>query len=248
MKIIAFSALFIGALAQRKPTMNDLESVSEAYLQAGNAYLNAAKHVQAATSTGASGCVVDKATGKCVSFLKQRSFIQPIVAKIMGSDTESVGELERKSQSPLVFMHLHSSFARDPAFPGQSEAASSVIANTINTASAAQDHSGDSKQLAKAIASGSAKLAGRVASDMNLAALRKDAFIAVHLRVRKMLHNGGCPRNYSGCPVSFVKSGSGCAPGFSYNGFCGARDFGSMSISEKESWAFRCGASWGCAA
>jgi len=121
------------------------------------------------------------------SFLK--GFTQPLLAKIMGND--NVSELERTTQSPLIFMHSHSSFLKK----------NTDVSN----------------------------------------------FIETHIKVRKMLHNGGCPRNYSGCPVGFRAGSAGCEPAASYNGFCGAHNFDSMSTAGKEDWAWRCGTSWACA-
>lgn len=232
------------AAAQRAPSMADLEAASQAYAAAGSAYLTAAKSVQQSVSEPAGGCVRDKTTGECVSFLQ--SFVQPIIARVMGADTESVGELERKTQSPAIFLHLHHSFLQDPVFPGAAAGASTTIAKSLAAAAGAQDRKGESALIQKAISQGSAQLATRAASDLNLAALRKDAYIATHFRVRKMLHTGGCPRDFSGCPVGFAAGGAGCEP-TSYQGFCGARDFSSMSAAQKEDWSFKCGASFACA-
>ena len=83
--------------------------------------------------------------------------------------------------------------------------------------------------IAAAISSGSKKLAEAVASEVSLAQLRNDAYVLAHLQVRKALHVGGCPRNYSGCPVGFVDDGASCSPGSDYTGPCGANAVNSFT-------------------
>ncbi|CAD7975007.1 unnamed protein product, partial [Amoebophrya sp. A120] len=77
-------------------------------------------------------------------------------------------------------------------------------------------------------------------------ALTKDSFIAVHIALRKQLFAGGCPMNFSGCPVGFDSAGAVCVPGSSYSGFCGERNFSTMDLANKVDWAWRCGAAWPC--
>ena len=143
---------------------------------------------------------------------------------------------------------MHTSYARDPAFPGGAGGAASTIANVLSRATGAADRSQEDNLMQKAISQGSARLAARAASEMNLAALRKDAFIAAHMRVRKMLNTGGCPRNYAGCPVGYRAGANGlCEPSAAYEGFCGARSFAGSAVQSKEDFAWRCGVSWPCA-
>jgi CPW-WPC domain-containing protein len=210
-----------------------------AFKAAGESYRNAAGSVSTSAG-GASGAVHD------TSFLQSRGFVRPIIARIMGEDA-AAGEFERKTQSPLVFLHMHNSFLanRNPSFPGSAESASSTISRVLSSATGGGKNDGAAVQAA--IANGSKSLGARVASDMNLSALRKDAFIAVHMRVRKMLHNGGCPRSFSGCPIDFAERDGGCHPGSTYDGFCSAQSFNGFSTAQKEDWSFKCGASWPCA-
>lgn len=77
-------------------------------------------------------------------------------------------------------------------------------------------------------------------------ALKKDSFIAAHLALRRAVHVGGCPRLYEGCPVGWISSNGSCSPGSGYDGFCGPRNFGTMTKAQKEDFAFKCGSSWPC--
>ena len=102
-------SLFAVALGQKTPTLADLDDIASAAQSAASAY--------AAAAGSSNGCVRD-ASGNCSSFLAQNdaaegtsfvrfsSVVRPLIAKIMGETGQSP-ELERTSQSPLVFLHLH---------------------------------------------------------------------------------------------------------------------------------------------
>ena len=63
-RLFCFSALATGAMAQREPTMSELEDASKAFKDAGQAYL-------AASNEGS-------------SFLQaKKGFLQPLVARVM---------------------------------------------------------------------------------------------------------------------------------------------------------------------
>ena len=137
------------------------------------------------------------------------------------------------------------------SFPGGASDALASIANVIQGATSSASYkgkkSGDAAAIANAVSSGTKKLSEAVASEMNLAALRSDAFVLTHLQLRKQLHVGGCSRDYSiGCPVGFVDNGSTCSPSSDYTGPCGSRNLKSFSTSQKEDFAFKCGVSWPC--
>merc|ERR1712032_375465 len=75
------------------------------------------------------------------------------------------------------------------------------------------------------------------------------AYIAVRLRILKLIHTGGCPRDMSGCPLDWEeKTGRVCEPTSNYVGRCGATDLSNYSSSAKEEFAWKCRASWPCAA
>ena len=117
MKIfLFFCALVNVAVAQREPTLADLESVSSAAVQAAQAYLAAARStgVSASEMTTTQGCLRDTVSGECVgflqksnSFLQKRGVLRPLIARVMGDEETASGEYERKTQAPLVFLHLH---------------------------------------------------------------------------------------------------------------------------------------------
>ena len=138
-----------------------------------------------------------------------------------------------------------------PAFPaGASDAlssASSVTQKATSSSAYASTAGGDASAVASAISAGAKRLTEAVASEMSLSQLRADAYVLTLLQVRKALHVGGCARDYSGCPVGYVDDGAACSPGSDYNGPCGAHALKSFSTSQKEDFAFKCGASWPCA-
>mmetsp|Transcript_19261 Transcript_19261/g.48186 ORF Transcript_19261/g.48186 Transcript_19261/m.48186 type:complete len:213 (-) Transcript_19261:135-773(-) len=138
----------------------------------------------------------------------------------------------------------------DPLFPQGAAAAGQKLAQVLSSAtssSAYKQSIGDaSANESAAVAAGTAALTEAVSSSMALDALKKDAFVAVHLAVRKQLYAGGCAKLYEGCPVGFDEVAAGCAPSASYGGFCGVRNFSAMNNAAKDDWAWRCGATWPC--
>ena len=139
----------------------------------------------------------------------------------------------------------------DPVYPGDAAAASTTLSSVLTSATSSsayrQSICDESANMNKAIAAATSRLSEAVASEMSLDALRKDAFITAHVAARKLLHVGGCARDYSGCPAGFTESAGGCAPGSTYGGFCGAFNPSGMSTAAKNDWAWKCGASWACA-
>ena len=138
-----------------------------------------------------------------------------------------------------------------PAFPGSSASNVQAVSTTLSSATSSSaykaKHADESAAIARAISSGSKALTEAVASDMAVDSLKTDAFIAAHLAVRKMVHTGGCPRTYTGCPVGWVRDNMFCAPGVSYTGICGAQNLDSFSVAQKENFSYICGVSWACA-
>jgi CPW-WPC domain-containing protein len=60
---------------------------------------------------------------------------------------------------------------------------------------------------------------------------------------------GGCPRDFSGCPVDWATGSDGvCSPPLDDEGSCGVSVVSSMSASQKEALAVSCRASWPCKA
>jgi len=79
--------------------------------------------------------------------------------------------------------------------------------------------------------------------------LEEAAYIAVRQRLVKLIHVGGCPRDMSGCPSEWVETpGHMCEPPPNYVGRCGTTDLSKYSSSAKEEFAWKCRASWPCAA
>jgi CPW-WPC domain-containing protein len=141
-------------------------------------------------------------------------------------------------------------FGASPAFPGGSGGATQAIAGALSSATGSSSYrskqANEAAAISSAISVGSKSLAEAVASELALDALKKDSFIAAHFALRKQVHVGMCSRSWSGCPAGWAGTDV-CAPGASYDGFCGARNLASMSTSQKEDFAFRCGVSWPCA-
>ena len=60
---------------------------------------------------------------------------------------------------------------------------------------------------------------------------------------------GGCPRDFSGCPVDWATGSDGvCSPPLGDEGSCGVAVVASMSTAQKEAVAVACRASWPCKA
>ena len=92
---IAIFALFVGVCqAQFKPTLQTIEDIADGNLAEAREYLAASKQVPAAGS-----------------FLARRSLLRPLVQRAGSSGFEygNVGEFERKTQAPMVWMRLHPS-------------------------------------------------------------------------------------------------------------------------------------------
>ncbi|CAD7965990.1 unnamed protein product [Amoebophrya sp. A25] len=142
----------------------------------------------------------------------------------------------------------------DPVFPGESSSDAATLSGEISTithsASFKRSIGDQDTNLAKTVGEATKELSEAVANEMSLEALKKDAFVLVHLAARKQLMTGGCARDFEACPSGFEAAASGqpgfCAPDASYTGFCGPRNFASMSQAERDDWAWRCGASWPC--
>lgn len=67
------------------------------------------------------------------------------------------------------------------------------------------------------------------------------AFAAVSEKALKLIYVGGCPRDFSGCPMGWSESAGVCTPPSDYAGPCAAG-----TISDKEEFAWKCRASWPC--
>ena len=124
MRFFAFliSALFcVSVSAQKEPNLFDIANVMANLKSASEDYSHATqdagltpealvRSVEAANGAAAGGCVRDTVTGECLtSFLKTQKFaavLRPLIARVMGA-TGPTGVYERKTQSPMVFLHLH---------------------------------------------------------------------------------------------------------------------------------------------
>ena len=72
------------------------------------------------------------------------------------------------------------------------------------------------------------------------------AYVLASVKVRKLRFIGGCRRAMRGCPIGWAAHGDACAPPSDYEGWCGDVGVVQMSASEKEDFAWKCGASWPC--
>ena len=72
---------------------------------------------------------------------------------------------------------------------------------------------------------------------------------AARSRVASWKYVGGCPREFSGCPVDWSTGPDGvCSPSPGDDGSCGVLVVASMSTAQKEAVAVACRASWPCKA
>ena len=136
--------------------------------------------------------------------------------------------------------------ASTPLFPGGVDA---VIEDVVaRVARAEGDSASDAAALAELKEQGVAGLSAALARD----ALDDQAFeyvsALVSTKLAKQLHVGGCPRDYTGCPVGWSTSGNACAPPEDYDGLCAAVEADALSEVDKEAFAWKCKASWPCKA
>lgn len=87
-----------------------------------------------------------------------------------------------------------------------------------------------------------------VERQLALESLQKDAFAAASQVVLKIMHAGGCVRDYSQlCPKDWKQAGdSSCMPPSFPSALCGRTDLSKFSADEKEAFAVQCKASWPC--
>ena len=87
---------------------------------------------------------------------------------------------------------------------------------------------------------------GRLAENSNAARVANIAYVLASAQVRRLRFVGGCPRAMRGCPLGWTGHGGACSPPSDYDGWCGDVGVDQMSASEKEEFAWKCGASWPC--
>lgn len=134
-----------------------------------------------------------------------------------------------------------------PAFPeGIAEAVNSVKQATDQIDKPDTNEAALLKSLEEY---GKAGLADDLNEEKTQIDLEKAAYAVVHLRVLKAMYSGGCPRSFSGCPADWTATTSEgmCTPPESYEGVCGPFS-AELGPSSKEEVAWKCQASWPCAA
>lgn len=72
------------------------------------------------------------------------------------------------------------------------------------------------------------------------------AYVLARAKVRTLRFIGGCPRAMRGCPIGWTAHGDVCTPPSDYDGWCGDVAVAQMTASDKEAFAWKCGASWPC--
>lgn len=129
-----------------------------------------------------------------------------------------------------------------PSFP---EGVDSIVSDVASTVKSADKPAGDeAAALAKLESDGKKTLEGDVASEAAATEAAEAAYAAASEQAAKLLHAGGCPRDYSGsCPSGWSEAGGACEPAGNYNGPCAAG-----AVGNKEEFAVKCRASWPCAA
>lgn len=145
--------------------------------------------------------------------------------------------------------------AVEPAFPGSSLQAAGKIQDAVAKATSSSAYqaktggaTGEAALLRSLVSSTKRELTENVADEMTLASAQRSAYIMVHERMLKQIFIGGCPREYSGCPVGWTGADGACSPPASYDGYCGAQNLSGLSSSQLEDFAWRCRAQWPCSA
>jgi CPW-WPC domain-containing protein len=280
------------ANAQFAPNMGTLDAVADNNVEEAQAFANAAGKLpsassqtaaidsmnaneQAALTGNSSGCVVDYSTGECVKsgFLAKKrgtfdALVRPLIQRTLDT-TPDVGDNERKTQAPLVWIKLHKatnvassgeqysdfvggkSFLHAPAFPGNSASNAAAINSAIRSATSSGAYAKKTANSGSVVARAKAALGANAAADgkaaQRLQDMKASAFNLVHANVVKALHNGGCARDYSAtCPLGWSSESGSCVPPAGYSGNCGTGAAGS-STQQKEQFAAQCAASWACA-
>ena len=134
--------------------------------------------------------------------------------------------------------------AVSPSYPGQTASIATRVNDIVRAARASS--SDDALMQAKLSSEAKARFQQEADAESRIEALRKDAFTLVHANLLKVLHAGGCPRDYSGCPRGWSASGDVCSPSLDYAGSCGTTRMAGYSAQQKESFAVSCEASWPC--
>lgn len=128
---------------------------------------------------------------------------------------------------------------QSPTFPG---GVGDLVSNIANTMKSADKPAVDEDAvLAKLENDGKAVLEADLASEAAASEEAEAAFAAVREKVLKLIYTGGCPRDFSGCPIGWSESAGSCAPPSDYSGPCAAGP-----IADKEQFAWKCRASWPC--
>ena len=136
--------------------------------------------------------------------------------------------------------------ASTPLFPGGADA---VIGDVVaRVARAEGDSAGDAAALEQLKEQGVASLAAALAQDALDDQTSEYVRALVGTKLAKQMYIGGCPRDYAGCPVGWLTSGSACMPPEDYDGLCTAVGSEALSDDEKEAFAWKCKASWPCKA
>lgn len=137
--------------------------------------------------------------------------------------------------------------AAQPTFPdGAGPVMRSVNARSAAASAAAND---DSNQIQNLLQAGEDALVEDSIEQAVISDLEKSAYNAVHMRLRQQVFVAGCPRDFAGCPSTWIESESNkCRPPRDYDGLCSDTDFSAFSVSQKEDFAWKCRANWPCVA
>ena len=136
---------------------------------------------------------------------------------------------------------------QQPLFPeGVAPIMQSVNARQEKNSEGAHD---DKANVDELLEGGVAALADDLTEQASRTDLEQAAFAQVHLRMLHQLYVGGCPRDMVGCPMNWIEADQKtCSPPINYDGICATTDLSKYSSSEKETFAWKCRASWPCVA
>ena len=143
----------------------------------------------------------------------------------------------------------------NPSLPGNSRGAVEKVSSIIHEVSSSsrsgsgagvsadKTQGGEKAVLQQLIARGKDVLIEDVLDDRKQAAAGAHAYIAARTQTLKQAYIGGCARVFETCPIGWIDSGSTCVN--NGEGFCGTLEK-SWSNATKESFAWRCRASFPC--
>ena len=141
-----------------------------------------------------------------------------------------------------VLLCLRAQFgAAQPNFPN----GVAPIMRSIDMRAGALPMDDDKKTVAALMREGVQSLSEDLIEEGLQQDLKQSAYTRVHQHVLRKLFVGGCTRNFTGCPSGWLDSQGSCEPPAEYTGLCAG--YKGFTAAQKETFAWKCRASWPCA-